>query len=143
MESVRLAPPWKHDSSHHPNNGRRGGGKIYRGRLLGCFTLAHNRLFSCDRPLVSVLAHQPTFIMPYDGNGNYVESCGDMCISNRFAKDSSNGAKVEAKPAPLCGFGCGGYGNPNRGGMCARCIKERNMEDVFPELMDGSDSNKG
>jgi len=47
--------------------------------------------------------------MPYDGNGNFVETCGEMCISNRFAKDSSNGlAKVEEAPPVLCGFGCGG-----------------------------------
>jgi hypothetical protein len=48
-------------------------------------------------------------IMPYDGNGNFVETCGEMCISNRFANDSSNGlAKVEEAPPVLCGFGCGG-----------------------------------
>ena len=70
--------------------------------------------------------------MPYDGNGNFTETCGDMCISNRFAKDSGNAAAVESVPQVLCGFACGGYGDPDRGGMCARCIIERGMEDVFP-----------
>ena len=48
--------------------------------------------------------------MPYDNNGNFIETCGDACISNRFAKDSGNGhrAKVDIAPAVLCGFGCGG-----------------------------------
>ena len=46
--------------------------------------------------------------MPYDGNGNFVETCGEMCISNRFSKDSSSAAKVDVVPPVLCGFGCGG-----------------------------------
>jgi len=71
--------------------------------------------------------------MPYDNNGNFIETCGDACISNRFAKDSGNAAKVDIAPAVLCGFGCGGYGLPTRGGMCLRCIKSRGMEEVFPE----------
>lgn len=71
--------------------------------------------------------------MPYDNNGNYVETCGDMCISNRFANDSGKDAAVQASLArPLCGFGCGGYGDPERGDMCAKCIKERGMEEFFP-----------
>ena len=72
--------------------------------------------------------------MPYDGNGNYIETCGDQCISNRYAKDSGKACQVETAPPVLCGFGCGGYGDPTRGGMCARCIGERGMEDVFPKI---------
>ena len=70
--------------------------------------------------------------MPYDQNGNYIESCGDHCISNRFSKDSGKAVAVEAEPPVLCGFGCGGYGDARRGGACSRCIKERGMEEMFP-----------
>ena len=92
----------------------------------------HTRATKADgrRPLS---LHSAALHMPYDNNGNYVETCGDMCLSNRFAKDSGNAAAVQSVPAQLlCGFGCGAYGDPQRGDMCAKCIKERGMEEYFP-----------
>mmetsp|Transcript_55571 Transcript_55571/g.110377 ORF Transcript_55571/g.110377 Transcript_55571/m.110377 type:complete len:273 (-) Transcript_55571:53-871(-) len=68
--------------------------------------------------------------MPYDGNGNFIETCGDMCISNRFAKDSGKAAGIVAAPPTLCGFGCGGYAGPDSGGVCARCIKEKGLHAI-------------
>ena len=95
--------------------------------------------------------------MPFDPNGNPIETCGDQCLSTRFNKDSGRAAASELPPPVLCGFGCGGYGaperartafqqqrrfsvccihshsgDPARGGMCAKCIKDKGFESFFP-----------
>ena len=94
--------------------------------------------------------------MPFDPNGNPIETCGDQCLSTRFNKDSGRAAASEPPPPVLCGFGCGGYGaparartafqqrrfsvccvhshsgDPARGGMCAKCIKDKGFESFFP-----------
>ena len=87
-----------------------------------------------------LLAARISTSMPYDNNGNYVESCGNQCISNRFLKDSGRTAAIEPAAPVLCGFGCGAYGDPARGDMCAKCIKSRGMEDVFPEVPSSDDA---
>lgn len=72
--------------------------------------------------------------MPYDNNGNFVENCGDQCISNRFAKDSGKDAAIEMPAPTLCGMGCGAYADDARGSICAKCIKEKGLESLFQPL---------
>ena len=79
--------------------------------------------------------------MPYDLSGNYVETCGDACISVRFAKDAGRGVALPTAALALCGFGCGGYAT-GRHGMCTSCIKERGLEDYFVDGEDGQDQSE-
>ena len=78
--------------------------------------------------------------MPFDQNGNEVESCGDGCISVRFAKDSGKEVAVTAIPATLCGLGCGGYASLQRNGVCDRCVREKGLEELFPLLEIGTEA---
>ena len=70
--------------------------------------------------------------MPFDPNGNAIEQCGDKCLSVRFANDSGRAAAIDGPAPVLCGFGCGAYGEPARGGMCASCIHSKGFEKDFP-----------
>ena len=85
----------------------------------------------------------PTYgnLMPYDLSGNYIESCGDACISVRFAKDTGRGVALPTAAPALCGFGCGGYAN-GRHGVCSSCIRERNLEDYFVKEENGQDGQE-
>ena len=66
--------------------------------------------------------------MPIDLSGN-VETCGDGCISVRFAKDTGRDVALPTAVPTLCGF-CGGYVTGHHG-VCTTCIKERGLEGCF------------
>ena len=70
--------------------------------------------------------------MRFDPNGNTIEQCGDKCLSVRFANDSGRAAAIDVPAPVLCGFGCGAYGDPARGGMCVSCIRSKGFEKEFP-----------